>query len=313
MMGFGGSADNFLPLFIYALIKSNPSNLHLNMQYIALARNPSKLAHEAMYYFTHLMSSVSFILSLDHTCLSIEQDDYEKQVAKAKFEYFSALAAAAQSANGNDSSISGGGNRYNSITGVNSNNPNLSRVAKPSPNAKPEQSSSALHSSANELSFQFITDITSISSGLSNPVIVSQTSSSPSFPLKNSSSTSVEHASALWSSLGSLATNDNISTTSVTTSSAVAGSGSVHKNGDGKSMTNSDKEDNTTLLSVIQTSNSSIVNGFNSLDMNNLKFVSCVSSDVTVSDIPLLLKEYRMLISEVERLRSIVDAGKNKT
>lgn len=118
-VGFGGSADNFLPLFIFMLIKACPPHLHLNIEYIKLARHPSKLVAEAFYYFTHLVSSLAFVMTIDHTHLSIEEKEYTKEVTRALGLYRLsrlsqppsefALSPTASAFNGDRGSLSGGG------------------------------------------------------------------------------------------------------------------------------------------------------------------------------------------------------------
>ncbi|KAB8339131.1 hypothetical protein FH972_022067 [Carpinus fangiana] len=77
------SADSFIPLLIYTVLKAAPSSLVSNMQYILRFRNPDKLNGEAGYYMSSLMGAVQFIENLDRTSLTISDADFETEVEKA--------------------------------------------------------------------------------------------------------------------------------------------------------------------------------------------------------------------------------------
>ncbi|TBU34047.1 hypothetical protein BD311DRAFT_773928 [Dichomitus squalens] len=78
------SADSFIPILIYVVIKANPPHLLSNVEFINRFRNPTKLQSEAGYYLSSLMGAVSFIETMDHTSLSnITQEEFEKNVEEA--------------------------------------------------------------------------------------------------------------------------------------------------------------------------------------------------------------------------------------
>ncbi|KAI0025429.1 hypothetical protein F4780DRAFT_329460 [Xylariomycetidae sp. FL0641] len=77
------SADSFMPLLIYVVLRSNPNHLVSNVQYITRFRNQEKLGGEAGYYLSSLMGAVQFIENMDRTTLTISDEDFEKNVEAA--------------------------------------------------------------------------------------------------------------------------------------------------------------------------------------------------------------------------------------
>ena len=74
------SADSFVPLLIYVVLRANPEHLVSNVQYILRFRDQEKLGGEAGYYLSSLMGAIQFIENLDRTSLTISDEDFEKQV-----------------------------------------------------------------------------------------------------------------------------------------------------------------------------------------------------------------------------------------
>ncbi|KAF2672224.1 hypothetical protein BT63DRAFT_468213 [Microthyrium microscopicum] len=74
------SADSFVPLLIYTVLRANPPNLVSNVQYILRFRNANKLTGEAGYYVSSLGGAIDFIERLDRTSLTISDADFEKNV-----------------------------------------------------------------------------------------------------------------------------------------------------------------------------------------------------------------------------------------
>jgi hypothetical protein len=77
------SADSFVPLLIYTVLRAAPEHLVSNVQYIWRFRNQDKLGGEAGYYMSSLMGVVTFIEGLDRTSLTISDEDFESNVEQA--------------------------------------------------------------------------------------------------------------------------------------------------------------------------------------------------------------------------------------
>ncbi|XP_068642740.1 vacuolar protein sorting-associated protein 9A-like isoform X2 [Aristolochia californica] len=77
-------ADEFLPVLIYVTLKANPPQLHSNLLYIQRYRRQSRLVSEAAYFFTNILSAESFIWNIDAKSLSMEEDEFEKNMESAR-------------------------------------------------------------------------------------------------------------------------------------------------------------------------------------------------------------------------------------
>lgn len=77
------SADAFVPLLIYTVLRARPEHLVSNVQYIWRFRNQEKLGGEAGYYMSSLMGVVTFIENLDRTTLTITDEEFERNVEQA--------------------------------------------------------------------------------------------------------------------------------------------------------------------------------------------------------------------------------------
>ena len=73
-------ADEFLPLLIYVIIRSNPPALISNIEYISRFRNSSLMIAESSYYFLVFYSAVTFIEQLDSSSLSLSPDEYQRYI-----------------------------------------------------------------------------------------------------------------------------------------------------------------------------------------------------------------------------------------
>ncbi|KAI1386521.1 uncharacterized protein F4822DRAFT_410380 [Hypoxylon trugodes] len=77
------SADSFMPLLIYVVLRSNPDHLVSNVHYILRFRNQEKLGGEAGYYLSSLMGAIQFIENMDRTTLTISDEEFDKNVEAA--------------------------------------------------------------------------------------------------------------------------------------------------------------------------------------------------------------------------------------
>lgn len=76
-------ADEFFPLLVYVVLQSKPPNLHSNVHFIQRFRSPDKLRGEAGYYFTNLQGAIEFVQCVDASKLSITQEEFDIELNKA--------------------------------------------------------------------------------------------------------------------------------------------------------------------------------------------------------------------------------------
>jgi hypothetical protein len=74
------SADGFLPILIFVVIKAQPKDLISNVNYIQRFRNQENLNGEAGYYLSSLIGAISFVETLDRLALSISDKEFETNV-----------------------------------------------------------------------------------------------------------------------------------------------------------------------------------------------------------------------------------------
>jgi hypothetical protein len=75
-------ADDFLPIFIYVVLRAKVDDLHRNCEYIKKYRNKADLNSKAGYSFVSLCSAIEFILHCEADMMSIDQDEFERKVAE---------------------------------------------------------------------------------------------------------------------------------------------------------------------------------------------------------------------------------------
>ncbi|EIW68207.1 hypothetical protein TREMEDRAFT_32532 [Tremella mesenterica DSM 1558] len=78
------SADAFVPILIFVVLRANPDNLLSNIEYINRFRSAPRLQGEAGYYLSSLSGAIAFIETMDASSLSnITQEEFENNVEAA--------------------------------------------------------------------------------------------------------------------------------------------------------------------------------------------------------------------------------------
>ncbi|ORX38426.1 hypothetical protein BD324DRAFT_649795 [Kockovaella imperatae] len=78
------SADAFIPILIFVVLRANPEHVWSNIEYINRFRRPEKLQGEGGYYLSSLTGAIQFIESMDASSLSnITQEEFEANVENA--------------------------------------------------------------------------------------------------------------------------------------------------------------------------------------------------------------------------------------
>lgn len=70
--------------FILCYEQANPPQLHSNLLYIQRYRRQTRLVSEAAYFFTNMLSAVSFIMNIDAKAISMDETEYEKNMELAQ-------------------------------------------------------------------------------------------------------------------------------------------------------------------------------------------------------------------------------------
>nr|CAG4708532.1 unnamed protein product [Naegleria fowleri] len=73
-------ADDFVPVLIYIVLKSNVPHLHSNIKYIQEYRNPQGLEGHTGYFLTSLELAMTFWLSCDHNQLNMDEFTFQQVI-----------------------------------------------------------------------------------------------------------------------------------------------------------------------------------------------------------------------------------------
>ncbi|CAM9342905.1 unnamed protein product [Choristocarpus tenellus] len=81
------AADEFLPVFIYVVLKSNVKRLPSICNYLQAYFSPTALMSRPGYCFVNLRSAVEFLMNVDGSTLSMAQEEFERRRALAEVLY----------------------------------------------------------------------------------------------------------------------------------------------------------------------------------------------------------------------------------
>jgi len=73
-------ADDFLPVFIYVVLKANVPHLYSNCEFIEKFRNPHDMISKSGYCFVNLRSAIEFLLNLDASVLNIDSLEFTRKL-----------------------------------------------------------------------------------------------------------------------------------------------------------------------------------------------------------------------------------------
>lgn len=76
-------ADDFLPAFIFIVMKSNIPKLPSTVEFISRYRHPDELLSEGGYCLTNLSGAVSFLQNCGGCDFDIDADEFERQYNKS--------------------------------------------------------------------------------------------------------------------------------------------------------------------------------------------------------------------------------------
>jgi hypothetical protein len=77
-------ADDFLPAFIYVVLKSCVPRLQSNCEYIQAFHSPDRLMGKSGYCFVNLRSAIEFISSMDASQISIDPEYFERKMEEGE-------------------------------------------------------------------------------------------------------------------------------------------------------------------------------------------------------------------------------------
>uniref|UniRef100_A0A061S7F7 Vacuolar protein sorting-associated protein 9a-like n=1 Tax=Tetraselmis sp. GSL018 TaxID=582737 RepID=A0A061S7F7_9CHLO len=81
--GAPAGADDFFPVLVYIVIRTNPPNLKSNLEYIRRFRAASRLVSEAEYFYTNMQSAAQFVELISPDRLSVDPDVFLAHMLEA--------------------------------------------------------------------------------------------------------------------------------------------------------------------------------------------------------------------------------------
>lgn len=77
-------ADDFLPLFIWVVLRSHIPRLCSNCEYIQAYLNPHRLMSKSGYCLINLRSAMEFVTYIEPSSINIDPEYFEQQLAAAE-------------------------------------------------------------------------------------------------------------------------------------------------------------------------------------------------------------------------------------
>jgi hypothetical protein len=77
-------ADDFLPLFIWVVLRCHMTGLYSNCEYIQTYLNPARLMSKSGYCLINLRSAIEFVNYLEPSSINIDPDFFQQQLDEAE-------------------------------------------------------------------------------------------------------------------------------------------------------------------------------------------------------------------------------------
>uniref|UniRef100_A0A7S0HH57 VPS9 domain-containing protein n=1 Tax=Hanusia phi TaxID=3032 RepID=A0A7S0HH57_9CRYP len=85
--GESASADDFLPILIFVVLRSQAPRLYSSLDYMSQFRRPSRLSGERHYYLVQLQTAVAFIDHMDAASITINPEEFEVKYKSREREW----------------------------------------------------------------------------------------------------------------------------------------------------------------------------------------------------------------------------------
>lgn len=80
-------ADDSMPIIIYLVIKTQPERMFSNLNFITKFRHQKKMLADFGFCYSQIVAAIQFIENLDQSCLTIDSETFEANVASTKLKY----------------------------------------------------------------------------------------------------------------------------------------------------------------------------------------------------------------------------------